>query len=211
MFQLNQDEAKTLISQIAISSWGGLRRAPYAFTEQGIAMLSGVLNSTKAIEINIQIMREFVAMRHSLISKDDMENALAEKFDQQFKAVIDAFYELLEKRAPILSIGNNSSNTVIRIGNVSVDESNIWPNEVLILIKKLLEELHQLKLPAKEQKIILKNKGNVKTLLQERKPARSRLKEYLTTIKMTVELVAGGNSVAQIVLERIHQILKLVG
>lgn len=64
MFQLT--EAEFLIFQNGISSWGGTRRPPYAFTEQGLAMLSGILNSDIAINVNIAIMRTFVAIRHSL-------------------------------------------------------------------------------------------------------------------------------------------------
>ncbi len=63
MFQLNLDEWKILMSQFATSSWGGTRKLPYAFTEQGLAMLSGVLNSDIAIQVNINIMRAFVAIR----------------------------------------------------------------------------------------------------------------------------------------------------
>ena len=63
MFQLKPGEFANLKSQIVISSWGGLRRAaPYAFTEQGVAMLSSVLNSSRAIMINIAIMRAFVRL-----------------------------------------------------------------------------------------------------------------------------------------------------
>ncbi|MFR9533663.1 MAG: ORF6N domain-containing protein [Rikenellaceae bacterium] len=64
MFQLT--EAEFLMFQNGISSWGGTRRLPYAFTEQGLAMLSGILNSDIAINVNIAIMRAFVAIRHSL-------------------------------------------------------------------------------------------------------------------------------------------------
>jgi len=61
MFQLDREEFTNLRSQIVTSSWGGLRRAtPYAFTEQGVAMLSSVLNSPKAIQVNVEIMRAFV-------------------------------------------------------------------------------------------------------------------------------------------------------
>jgi hypothetical protein len=63
MFQLSQEEFSILKSQIVISSWGGLRRAtPYAFTEQGVAMLSSVLRSKRAIQVNIEIMRAFVML-----------------------------------------------------------------------------------------------------------------------------------------------------
>ena len=68
MFQLNADEWKNLKSQFATSSWGGTRKLPYAFTEQGLAMLSGVLNSDIAIQVNINIMRAFVAIRHLVLN-----------------------------------------------------------------------------------------------------------------------------------------------
>lgn len=64
MFQLTPNEFDNLKSQIATSSWGGVRKLPYAFTEQGVAMLSGVLKSSTAVEANIRIMRAFVSMRH---------------------------------------------------------------------------------------------------------------------------------------------------
>ena len=66
MFQLNVDEWIILKSQFATSRWGGTRKLPYAFTEQGLAMLSGVLNSDIAIQVNINIMRAFVAVRHMI-------------------------------------------------------------------------------------------------------------------------------------------------
>jgi hypothetical protein len=68
MFQLTEEEFSNLKSQIVISSWGGLRRAaPYAFTEQGVAMLSSVLRSKRAIQVNIEIMRTFVRLRRLLV------------------------------------------------------------------------------------------------------------------------------------------------
>ena len=63
MFQLTKEEFDNLIFQIGTSSWGGTRKLPYAFTEQGVAMLSGILNSDRAIKVNIQIMRIFTRMR----------------------------------------------------------------------------------------------------------------------------------------------------
>jgi hypothetical protein len=66
MFQLSQEEFENLKSQFATSSWGGRRKLPYAFTEQGVAMLSGVLHSDRAIKVNIQIMRVFTRMRKLL-------------------------------------------------------------------------------------------------------------------------------------------------
>ena len=68
MFQLINQEIVNLKSQNVISSWGGTRKLPYAFTEQGIAILSGLLNSEVAISVNISIMRTFVAIRHLVLN-----------------------------------------------------------------------------------------------------------------------------------------------
>ena len=68
MFQLTSNEFDNLKSQFATSSWGGVRKLPYAFTEQGVAMLSGVLKSPTAVEANIRIMRAFVSMRHFMVN-----------------------------------------------------------------------------------------------------------------------------------------------
>src|SRR3989338_9989586 len=74
MFQLNAEEFANLKSQIVISSWGGARTAPYAFTELGIAMLSTVLNSPQAIQVNIEIMRAFVGLRRLLESHKELRS-----------------------------------------------------------------------------------------------------------------------------------------
>ena len=68
MFQITQEEFDSLKSQIVTSSWGGTRKLPNAFTEQGLAMLSGVLNSDTAIDMNIRVMRAFVSMRAFLLN-----------------------------------------------------------------------------------------------------------------------------------------------
>lgn len=68
MFQLTPNEFDNLKSQFATSSWGGVRKLPYAFTEQGVAMLSGVLKSSTAVEANIRIMRAFISMRHFMVN-----------------------------------------------------------------------------------------------------------------------------------------------
>ena len=109
MFQLTEEEFSNLKSQIVISSWGGLRRArPYAFTEQGVAMLSSVLNSERAINVNIEIMRAFVRLRRILASHADLArklDSLEKKYDTQFKVVFDAIRELMKppetKKRPI--------------------------------------------------------------------------------------------------------------
>jgi hypothetical protein len=99
MFQLTQEEFNNLKSQIVTSSWGGIRRAlPYAFTEQGIAMLSGVLKSPRAIRVNIEIMRTFVKLSQMLASNAELARKLSElekKYDRQFKIVFDAIRELM--------------------------------------------------------------------------------------------------------------------
>jgi hypothetical protein len=99
MFQLNQAEFRKLKSQIVISSWGGARRGrPYAFTEQGVAMLSSVLRSQRAIRVNIAIMRTFVRLREMLTTHKDLARKLAaleRKYDAQFKVVFDAIRELM--------------------------------------------------------------------------------------------------------------------
>ena len=102
MFQLRKEEFNNLKSQNVISSWGGIRRAtPYAFTEQGIAMLSSVLNSQQAIQVNIQIMRTFVKIREYLSTHKVLAQKLKElesKFeghDEQIKDIINAINQLL--------------------------------------------------------------------------------------------------------------------
>lgn len=72
MFQLTENEVKILMSQIATSSWGGPRKLPYAFTEHGVLMLSSVLNSHKAIQVNIQIMRIFTNFRKLLYDNTEL-------------------------------------------------------------------------------------------------------------------------------------------
>lgn len=99
MFQLTTTEYEILISQIAISSWGGTRKLPLAFTEPGIAMLSSVLNSPRAINVNIQIIRTFIKLRELLLThvelKKKIEN-MENKYDQQFKVVFETIRKLLE-------------------------------------------------------------------------------------------------------------------
>lgn len=92
MFQLTKEEFERLKSQIVISSWGGLRRArPYACTEQGVAMLSSVLRSQRAVQLNIAIMRTFVQLRGLMDSNRDLARrieALEKKYDEQFVEVL---------------------------------------------------------------------------------------------------------------------------
>lgn len=91
MFQLSEKEFENLKSQIVISSWDGMRRAkPYAFTEQGVAMLSSVLRSPQAVAVNIAIMRTFVQLRRILADNALLRKkieALEQKYDEQFQQV----------------------------------------------------------------------------------------------------------------------------
>jgi ORF6N domain-containing protein len=101
MFQLKSGEAANLMFQIGISRWGGRRRLPYAFTEQGVAMLSSVLRSERAVKVNIAIMRAFVRLRETL----EVNRALAQQFtelekrvsqhDDEITAIIDAIRQLM--------------------------------------------------------------------------------------------------------------------
>ncbi len=104
MFQLSSEEFANLKSQIVTSSWGGIRRAtPYAFTEQGVAMLSSVLRSERAIHVNIEIMRAFVRLRQMLSSNAELARKLElleKKYDLRFKAVFEAIRELMEPADP---------------------------------------------------------------------------------------------------------------
>ncbi len=89
MFQLSKEEFINMRSQIVTSSWGGRRYSPFAFTEQGVAMLSSVLNSKRAINVNIAIMRAFVKMRKILESNE----SLAKKLKQLEKETKEKFAE----------------------------------------------------------------------------------------------------------------------
>jgi hypothetical protein len=100
MFQLSRDEWRVLKSQSVISSWGGARRAPpYAFTEQGVAMLSSVLRSKRAVQVNVEIMRTFVRLRRILAENATLARRLDElerKYDVQFRVVFDAIRKLMQ-------------------------------------------------------------------------------------------------------------------
>lgn len=98
MFQLSKEEFEILRSQTGISRWGGRRYLPYAFTEQGVAMLSSVLRSKQAIQVNIAIMDTFVRLRRMLSSHKELARKLAaleKKYDAQFKIVFDAIRQLM--------------------------------------------------------------------------------------------------------------------
>ena len=104
MFQLSKDDFENLRCHFGTSSqWGGRRYPPYAFTEQGVAMLSSVLKSKRAIQVNIEIMRTFVRLRRILASHAELArklDALEKKYDAQFRVVFDAIRQLSSPPEP---------------------------------------------------------------------------------------------------------------
>ena len=101
MFQLTREEAEKLLRSQFVTLKGGrhYKYLPHAFTENGVAMLSSILNSEGAIEVNVQIMRTFTRLREMLLSHKDLQRKIEEmekKYDYQFKVVFDAIKQLLE-------------------------------------------------------------------------------------------------------------------
>ncbi|MBI4802608.1 MAG: ORF6N domain-containing protein [Elusimicrobia bacterium] len=103
MFQLTPAEVQNLRFQIETSSWGGRRYVPYAFTEQGVAMLSTVLKSERAILVNIAIMRIFVRLREMLLANKELAEKLRqlenkiEKHDTEIQAIFEAIHRLMNQ------------------------------------------------------------------------------------------------------------------
>jgi len=100
MFQLNEKEFDNLRFQIETSSYGGRRYLPYVFTEQGVSMLSSVLNSKRAIQVNIQIMRTFTQIRKMLIGNKKLREKIErmeKKYDKNFQGVFQAIKMLLKE------------------------------------------------------------------------------------------------------------------
>jgi hypothetical protein len=106
MFQLSKEELENLIFQFGRSSWGGLRKPPYGFTENGVAMLSGVLNSPRAIQVNIQIMRAFTRIRNLVADHADLRKAIQQierrlnTHDQQIQVAFASLKGLLQAKTP---------------------------------------------------------------------------------------------------------------
>ncbi len=100
MFDLSYKELTNLRSQFGASSWGGVRYPPMAFTEQGVAMLSGVLNSDRAIKANIKIMRAFVKMRHLILDNVELKRELSELkslTEERFQVVFEVLDKLMDE------------------------------------------------------------------------------------------------------------------
>ena len=106
MFQLSKEEDDSLRSQtVTLKKGRGTHRKylPYVFTEQGVAMLSSVLNSERAVKVNIEIMRAFVKLRQMLASNAELMKKMTDlekKYDDQFKVVFQAIYELMKPPEP---------------------------------------------------------------------------------------------------------------
>jgi len=99
LFQLTADEHKNLKSQFVISSWGGARTAPYAFTEQGVAMLSSVLRGPRAVQVNIAIMRTFVRLREMLATNQKLRRKIEDmekRYDAKLQIVFATIESMLE-------------------------------------------------------------------------------------------------------------------
>ena len=118
MFQLNKNEFKNLILQTETSSWGGTRKMPYAFTEQGVAMLASVLNSERAIGVNIQIIRTFVKIRELMATNELLQRKIME----------------LEKKYG--SHDDKIKKIFITLKLLSLDENNEIEKEIGFKIKK---------------------------------------------------------------------------
>jgi len=101
MFQLGKQEVVNLRCQNVTSKWGGRRYPPYAFTQEGVAMLSGILNSDRAICVNIAIMRAFVRLREFLLTNKELAEKIGQleskvgKQDEKIAAVLEAIKQLL--------------------------------------------------------------------------------------------------------------------
>ena len=101
MIELTTEEFENLRCQTGISSWGGTRFLPFAFTQEGIAMLSSVLRSPTAVQVNISIMRAFVLMRQMIAGYDELRKRIEEleiSTDAQFSEIYQALTELLSKK-----------------------------------------------------------------------------------------------------------------
>jgi hypothetical protein len=99
MYQLTKEEIAILKFQFGTSSWGGTRKPPYAFTEQGVAMLSGILHSKRAVQVNIAIMRAFVKLRELLLTHKELAEKLEalERKYQLHETDIQAIFEVIKK------------------------------------------------------------------------------------------------------------------
>jgi hypothetical protein len=98
MFQITREEWENLKSQFVTSRWGGIRKMPFAFTEQGVAMLSSVLNSDQAIQVNVQIMRAFTRLRQLVLDSSELRKEIEElrnETENKFQIIFQALDQLI--------------------------------------------------------------------------------------------------------------------
>ena len=113
VFQLSVEEFADLKSQFVISRWGGSRTRPYAFTEQGVAMLSSVLKSERAIQVNIQIMRTFTKIREMLAGNKELQDKIEKlESDKVDSVIVFSFGYMKEIREDLLKMGYDSNQLV---------------------------------------------------------------------------------------------------
>ena len=120
MFELSQDEHENLRSQFATSSWGGTRYAPMAFTEHGVLMLSSVLKSDKAIQVNIQIMRAFTRLRQLVLDSSELRKEIEElrnETENKFQIIFQALDQLISvEETPKKKIGFTAKEKKVGYG-----------------------------------------------------------------------------------------------
>jgi hypothetical protein len=126
MFELTKSEHENLRSQFATSSWGGSRYAPMAFTEHGVLMLSSVLKSDKAIQVNIQIMRAFTRLRQMIVDNAELRKEVEElrsETEDKFQIVFEALDQLLaHNEKPKKKIGFTAKERKCEYGEVESDD-----------------------------------------------------------------------------------------
>ena len=120
MFQLSKSEFDNLMSQNVISSWGGTRKLPYAFTEHGVTMLASVLRSEIAIDINIQIVRAFIALRQYALGYAELNQKL-ESFMVETNMQFNDIYQALTEMSSLKSNQNKPKNKIGYLSN-KIDE-----------------------------------------------------------------------------------------
>ncbi len=115
MFQITPEEWDILKSQFVTSRWGGIRKMPFAFTEQGVAMLSSVLNSDQAIQVNIEILRAFTKLRHLIVDNIELRKeieTMRTESDGKFRIIFQALDQLmLAQETPRKKIGFTAKET----------------------------------------------------------------------------------------------------
>ena len=107
MFQLTKEEFENLKSQFATSSWGGIRRLPYAFTEHGVLMVANVLNSKRAIEVSVLVIKAFVRIRELILNNEELANKISElekRLDTHDEIVVNIVKKLKHLIAPKVKI-----------------------------------------------------------------------------------------------------------